>query len=64
MWQGQIRGSKTWSVVPTPECENICQGFNFSVATGDVILLDTRIWYHATYVEDGGLSVTITSEYG
>ncbi|XP_012268100.2 uncharacterized protein LOC105693032 [Athalia rosae] len=64
MWQGQILGSKTWSVVPTPECGNVCNSFDFSVDAGDVILLDTRVWYHATNVKDNQFSLTITSEYG
>lgn len=64
MWQGQILGSKTWSVAPTPECDNVCQRFNFSVDAGDVVLLDTRIWYHGTLVNNGKFSLTVTSEYG
>ncbi|KAJ8687895.1 hypothetical protein QAD02_023690 [Eretmocerus hayati] len=64
MWQGQIIGSKTWTVAPTPECDDICKSFSFFVDTGDVILLDTRIWYHGTQVEKGHFSLVITSEYG
>ncbi|KAK2584936.1 hypothetical protein KPH14_002530 [Odynerus spinipes] len=64
MWQGQILGNKIWIVAPTPECDNICKQFNFSVDTGDIILLDTRIWYHSTYIENGNFSLTVTSEYG
>ncbi|KAG7205438.1 hypothetical protein KM043_007430 [Ampulex compressa] len=64
MWQGQILGAKIWSVAPTPECDTVCTGFNFSVDVGDIILLDTRIWYHATYVQNGGFSLTVSSEYG
>ncbi|XP_078051106.1 uncharacterized protein LOC144477302 [Augochlora pura] len=64
MWQGQILGNKRWTVAPTPECDNICRRFNFTVYAGDIILLDTRIWYHSTYVIDGNFSLTVTSEYG
>ncbi|XP_015593936.1 uncharacterized protein LOC107267143 [Cephus cinctus] len=64
MWQAQILGSKTWTVAPTPECDRVCRKFDFSVGSGDILLLDTRIWYHGTYVENGHLSLTITSEYG
>ena len=64
MWQGQIIGSKTWTVAPTPECDDVCERFSFFVDTGDIILLDTRIWYHGTRVENGKFSLTITSEYG
>lgn len=64
MWQGQIIGKKIWSVAPTTECDSECVPFNFTVGTGDIILLDTRIWYHGTYVENGEFSLTVTSEYG
>ncbi|XP_076656315.1 uncharacterized protein LOC143360975 [Halictus rubicundus] len=64
MWQGQILGDKRWIVAPTPECDNICKRFNFTVHAGDIILLDTRIWYHSTYVIGGNFSLTVTSEYG
>ncbi|KAK0158135.1 hypothetical protein PV328_009176 [Microctonus aethiopoides] len=64
MWQGQIIGKKIWSVAPTTECDSECVPFNFTVGTGDIILLDTRIWYHGTYVENGKFSLTVTSEYG
>ncbi|XP_006625108.1 uncharacterized protein LOC102672593 [Apis dorsata] len=64
MWQGQIIGNKTWSVAPTPECDNVCTRFNFTVYAGDIVLLDTRIWYHSTYVIGKNFSLTVTSEYG
>ncbi|XP_043251370.1 uncharacterized protein LOC122396775 [Colletes gigas] len=64
MWQGQIIGDKIWTVAPTPECDHICTRFNFTVHAGDIVLLDTRIWYHGTYVMNGNISLTVTSEYG
>ncbi|CAL7939557.1 unnamed protein product [Xylocopa violacea] len=64
MWQGQIIGNKTWTVAPTPECDDVCTRFNFTVYAGDIVLLDTRIWYHSTYVEGKNFSLTVTSEYG
>lgn len=64
MWQAQVVGSKTWTVAPTPECDSECKSFEFTVDTADVVLLDTRVWYHGTYVENGEFSLTITSEYG
>ncbi|XP_050463195.1 uncharacterized protein LOC126857613 isoform X1 [Cataglyphis hispanica] len=64
MWQAQIIGSKTWNVAPTPECDSECTSFQFIVDVADVVLLDTRIWYHSTHIENGNLSLTITSEYG
>ncbi|XP_077281711.1 uncharacterized protein LOC143908174 [Temnothorax americanus] len=64
MWQAQITGSKTWIVAPTPECDSECKSFKFSVDVTDVVLLDTRIWYHSTHIENGNLSLTVTAEYG
>lgn len=64
MWQAQVIGSKTWTVAPTPECDSECKSFKFSVNVTDVVLLDTRIWYHSTHIENGKLSLTVTSEYG
>ncbi|KAL0104045.1 hypothetical protein PUN28_017027 [Cardiocondyla obscurior] len=64
MWQAQVIGNKTWFVAPTPECKNECKSFEFSVNVTDVILLDTRIWYHSTYIEKGNFSLTVASEYG
>ncbi|XP_011695772.1 PREDICTED: uncharacterized protein LOC105454670 [Wasmannia auropunctata] len=64
MWQAQVIGSKTWTVAPTPECDSECKSFKFSVNVTDVVLLDTRIWYHSTHIENGNLSLTVTSEYG
>ncbi|KYN32241.1 hypothetical protein ALC56_13619 [Trachymyrmex septentrionalis] len=64
MWQAQVIGSKTWTVAPTPECDSECKSFKFSVNVTDIVLLDTRIWYHSTHIENGNLSLTVTSEYG
>lgn len=36
MWQGQVKGNKSWSVVPVPECEHVCQKFDYYVEPGDV----------------------------
>lgn len=35
MWQAQLKGSKTWFLEPSPECENVCQSFEFLVEAGD-----------------------------
>ncbi|CAH0729926.1 unnamed protein product, partial [Brenthis ino] len=64
MWQGQVKGNKTWTVVPVPECEDVCQKFQYYVEPGDVVLLDTRLWYHATSIPKGQFSLTVQSEYG
>ena len=35
-WQAQISGTKTWSLIPSPECEGICHSVNVTVETGDI----------------------------
>lgn len=62
-WQAQISGKKTWTLIPTPECENICHSMNVTVHKGDIIVIDTNQWYHATYIHPGEISITIGSEY-
>ncbi|CAH1398720.1 unnamed protein product [Nezara viridula] len=64
MWQAQLRGHKTWHLHPPPECENVCTPISFTVNPGDILLLDTRQWYHKTYVSPGEFSLTVSSEYG
>ncbi|XP_012274443.1 uncharacterized protein LOC105696500 [Orussus abietinus] len=66
MWQAQLIGGKTWRVAPTPECDHSCKSFEFSAAPGDIVLLDTRVWYHATFVDEGrsDLTLALASEYG
>uniref|UniRef100_A0A1L8D9L9 Putative conserved plasma membrane protein n=1 Tax=Nyssomyia neivai TaxID=330878 RepID=A0A1L8D9L9_9DIPT len=64
MWQAQLRGNKSWVLAPTPECDAQCKSFSFYVEPGDAVLVDTRLWYHGTYVPKGEFSLTIQSEYG
>ncbi|KAK6632697.1 hypothetical protein RUM43_013467 [Polyplax serrata] len=64
MWQAQIIGRKTWKLVPPPECDHICNKMSVTVEPGDIVLLDTRQWYHDTTIEDGLFSLTVSSEYG
>ncbi|XP_022189335.2 uncharacterized protein LOC111047797 isoform X2 [Nilaparvata lugens] len=64
MWQAQLRGHKTWRLNPPPECEAVCSGFSFRVYPGDILLLDTRQWYHDTHIDEGEFSLTVSSEYG
>ncbi|RWS14488.1 hypothetical protein B4U79_14421 [Dinothrombium tinctorium] len=35
-WQAQISGSKTWHLVPPPECELLCNSFEITVDEGDI----------------------------
>lgn len=62
-WQAQISGEKTWSLIPTPECEHVCHSMNITVQKGDIFVIDTNQWYHATYIHPGEISITIGSEY-
>lgn len=64
MWQGQVKGNKSWHIAPVPECEDVCTQFKYYVEPGDVVLLDTRLWYHATKIPKGEFSLTVQSEYG
>lgn len=36
MWQAQLQGHKTWRLNPPPECEDVCQSFQFRVEPGDI----------------------------
>ncbi|XP_076452809.1 uncharacterized protein LOC143288316 isoform X2 [Babylonia areolata] len=62
-WQAQISGTKTWELIPSPECEAVCHSFNVTVEKGDIIVVDTNIWYHSTFVHPGEVSITIGAEY-
>lgn len=62
-WQAQLTGRKTWRFIPSYECESVCQTLEVTVNTGDVITLDTNMWFHTTQILPGSISVTIGSEY-
>lgn len=62
-WQAQISGKKTWTLVPTPECEDTCHTMNVTVHKGDIFVVDTNQWYHSTFIHPGEVSITIGSEY-
>ncbi|XP_054762668.2 uncharacterized protein LOC129269223 [Lytechinus pictus] len=62
-WQAQISGSKTWTLIPPPECEHVCHEINATMVKGNVIVVDTNKWYHKTDIHPGGISITIGSEY-
>ncbi|CAH0546508.1 unnamed protein product [Brassicogethes aeneus] len=64
MWQAQLKGTKTWNLLPPPECEEICHPLNFVAEPGDAVLADTRVWYHGTKIKNGEFSVSVQSEYG
>ena len=63
-WQAQLSGRKTWSLYPPPECESVCKRMlNVTIEKGEIVVIDTNNWYHATTVEPGEISITIGSEY-
>nr|CAD7435110.1 unnamed protein product [Timema monikensis] len=64
MWQAQIQGHKTWRLMPPPDCDHVCSTLSFRVDPGDIVLLDTRQWYHDTCIDAGEMSLTVSSEYG
>ncbi|XP_071452200.1 uncharacterized protein [Hetaerina americana] len=37
-WQAQISGSKTWKLIPPPECEGVCTAFSITVNAGDIVI--------------------------
>jgi len=64
MWQAQLKGTKTWKLRPSNECESVCQSISFIAYPGDAVLVDTRLWYHATTIKPNEFSLSIQSEYG
>lgn len=63
-WQAQVTGYKKWSLMPPPECYFDCkQLLEVTVNPGEIIVLDTNIWFHSTRNVGDDLSITIGSEY-
>lgn len=63
-WQAQIRGVKTWTLMPPLECRYACPSpLTVTVQPGEVIVLDTNVWYHSTVIQPGDMSITIGSEF-
>lgn len=57
-------GRKRWTLRPPPECYFTCQDVELVVEPGEIIVLDTNIWYHKTYVvSEDEISITIGSEF-
>lgn len=48
MWQAQLRGNKSWSVAPTPECNSVCGKFTFYVEPGDAGKLFELYLFHVS----------------
>jgi hypothetical protein len=63
-WQAQVRGRKKWTLRPVPECLFVCKELNFIVEQGEIIVLNTNVWYHKTFViSEDEISITIGSEF-
>lgn len=62
-WQAQIKGRKLWTLEPVPECFAECRTLEVTVESGEIIVLDTNIWYHKTLIVGNEMSITIGSEY-
>ncbi|XP_025083903.1 uncharacterized protein LOC112557950 [Pomacea canaliculata] len=62
-WQAQISGRKSWRLLPSPECYHVCSEMNVTVEKGDILVLDTNMWFHSTFVHPGEISIAIGAEY-
>lgn len=62
-WQAQLSGRKTWTLIPPPECDSQCKTLRVTLDKGDILIVDTNLWYHSTFVEPGGISIAVGSEY-
>jgi hypothetical protein len=58
MWQAQLRGHKTWKLVPPPDCDHICAGISFRVEPGDIgkLQLIEELFTNCIYVFHGTLN--------
>ena len=49
----QLRGVKTWRLRSPPECWMSCHGeIKTTLYPGDIIIVNTNIWFHSTKVEE------------
>lgn len=63
-WQALVSGHKTWLLYPPPECESVCKNeLRVDMQQGDIIVVDTNIWFHGTKVDPNLLTISIGSEY-
>ncbi|KAL5022012.1 hypothetical protein ScPMuIL_001167 [Solemya velum] len=63
-WQAQITGTKMWTLEPPPECYYECaNNIEVTVKSGEIIVLDTNIWFHSTLNVGEDISICIGSEY-
>jgi len=63
-WQAQVSGTKSWLLRPPPECWLQCHGdMEARVSPGDIIVVNTNLWYHSTRIEGEDISLVITNEF-
>ena len=63
-WQAVITGAKKWILYPPAECENVClTKYEVHMDRGDLLIIDTALWYHATKTYSGVLTISLGSEF-
>ena len=63
-WQAVVSGYKTWMLYPPAECEDVCPSeLTVDMQQGDVLVVDTNLWYHGTKAKRGVVTIAIGSEY-
>lgn len=59
-----VSGRKRWILRPVPECYFVCQELDLIVEPGEIIVLNTNVWYHKTSViSEDEISIAIGSEF-
>ncbi|XP_050426949.1 uncharacterized protein LOC126837161 [Adelges cooleyi] len=63
-WQTQLSGSKKWTLQSPPKCIFSCRKhFEVTVHAGQLLILDTNIWYHQTKTIGQNISIAVSGEY-
>lgn len=63
-WQAQISGVKTWYLRPPPECASSCHPtMQATLYPGDIIIVNTRLWFHGTKVQGPDISLSLVAEF-
>ena len=59
-----VTGAKRWLLYPPAECENVCaEKYEVVMEKGDLLIVDTNLWYHATKAYPEILTIAIGSEF-
>jgi len=63
-WQAQVKGVKTWYLQSPPECWTYCNGImETTIYPGDIITVNTNLWFHGTKIHSPELSVSLVGEF-